>query len=230
MIQQNPGIIYLNQERIHHENEVFRTLKTLEAASQRIPSNWQSILSFEENTLAGQSERAWYAVDDSVYYWIPLVGTLEITDANANVHYIEPGSLFRQQVQKGESLCVYNAFAEDVLIQYLQIVVRAETPVSPSIPELIHVEIRERMNELVELHNHNSGISLCMGLFSGRSEALIPVSKQSKGVFCYIIQGAFEVQYRLLEKGDGLALWDIEEVDMEALSENAIMLLLEVRQ
>jgi redox-sensitive bicupin YhaK (pirin superfamily) len=44
----------------------------------------------------------------------------------------------------------------------------------------------------------------------------------------YVIEGAFEVQYRLLHARDGLALWEAERVEWEALSNDAILLVLEV--
>ncbi|MBY0536064.1 MAG: hypothetical protein K2P88_09450 [Chitinophagaceae bacterium] len=230
MIKQTPGIIYLNQDRIHHENAAFRALKSLEAASDRIPPHWQSILVFEENTLAAQSERAWYVAEDSEYYWIPLVGTIEITDANANVHYLEPGSMFKQEVKKGASLCVFNPYEDDSLVQYLQVVVAIEEIETNAIPQTVNVAINDRMDELVKLTSEQAALQVSIGKFSGRSEALVPISSSSKGVFCFVIQGAFELQYRLLEKGDGLALWNLEELDLEALSENAIILLLEVKK
>jgi hypothetical protein len=37
-----------------------------------------------------------------------------------------------------------------------------------------------------------------------------------------------EVQYRLLQAGDGLALWNLAEIEMEALSKEAIILVMEV--
>jgi redox-sensitive bicupin YhaK (pirin superfamily) len=43
-----------------------------------------------------------------------------------------------------------------------------------------------------------------------------------------VIEGAFEVQDRLLHAKDGLAVWDTNEIDFEALSNDAILLLWEV--
>lgn len=43
-----------------------------------------------------------------------------------------------------------------------------------------------------------------------------------------MLEGAFEVQGTLLHARDGLALWETDEVEMEALSNDAIILLVEL--
>lgn len=44
----------------------------------------------------------------------------------------------------------------------------------------------------------------------------------------FVLQGTFEVENRLLEAKDGLALWNTANIELEALSNEAILLLLEV--
>jgi quercetin 2,3-dioxygenase len=43
-----------------------------------------------------------------------------------------------------------------------------------------------------------------------------------------VLQGAFEVQYKLMETRDGLALWNAKEIEIEALSNEAIIMLIEM--
>jgi hypothetical protein len=47
-------------------------------------------------------------------------------------------------------------------------------------------------------------------------------------VFVYVIEGAVEFQNRLLEQRDGLALYSVTTSEFEALSNDAILLVLEV--
>jgi quercetin 2,3-dioxygenase len=42
----------------------------------------------------------------------------------------------------------------------------------------------------------------------------------------FVLQGAFEAEGRLLHERGGLALWDAGEIEIEALSNNAILLLI----
>ncbi|MBC6988212.1 hypothetical protein H9I52_00875 [Hymenobacter sp. BT491] len=46
--------------------------------------------------------------------------------------------------------------------------------------------------------------------------------------FAFVVTGAFEVEGRLLHKRDGLALWYVQEVELKALSNDALVLVLEL--
>lgn len=59
-------------------------------------------------------------------------------------------------------------------------------------------------------------------------EVVYALSHPGHSLFVFVVQGAFEVQYRLLEGGDGLALWALSQTEIEALSDEAILLLLEL--
>ena len=43
-----------------------------------------------------------------------------------------------------------------------------------------------------------------------------------------VINGAFEIQNRLLENRDAIILWEITELEFEALSENALIIFFEI--
>lgn len=49
------------------------------------------------------------------------------------------------------------------------------------------------------------------------------------GIFVFVLQGAFETEGRLLHERDGLALWDVDKIEMEALSNDALVCLVECR-
>ena len=66
-----------------------------------------------------------------------------------------------------------------------------------------------------------------IGIFSGRTKYNYAL-KAAHGVFAYVINGAFEVQDRLMEHRDGLMLWQIKNIEFEALSEFAIIMLVDI--
>ena len=88
-----------------------------------------------------------------------------------------------------------------------------------------NVELPEKCGSFNELFSIPS-CRLSIGQFQGRDEAVHVLN--GKGCFYYVLAGAFEIQERLLHAGDGLALWDIEQVDLEALSNNAVLLVLDL--
>ena len=70
--------------------------------------------------------------------------------------------------------------------------------------------------------------SISIGKFDGRGETTYRVKNKDAGLFVFVLEGAFEVQGTLLHARDGLALWETDEVEMEALSNDAIILLVEL--
>jgi hypothetical protein len=67
-----------------------------------------------------------------------------------------------------------------------------------------------------------------IGLYGGRQEETVVNQNTANVLFSYVISGAFEVQNRLLEVGDALTLWNAEELEFEALSDGAVVLVMEV--
>ena len=69
--------------------------------------------------------------------------------------------------------------------------------------------------------------ALRLGRFMGREEAVYKVQPGNQ-LFAFVVAGAFELEGRLLHEKDGLALWDAEEVELEALSNHALVLVVEL--
>jgi hypothetical protein len=133
---------------------------------------------------------------------IPLVGDV-ITNQR-----IGPG-----QIQVTTNPTITNPYKEE-LVNYLIIGIKGKAGVYDF--NLINNNIQSPI----------PGIQL--GKFDGRKDGIHKLSQTSGGAFVFAIEGAFEVQNRLLHPRDGLALTDITEIEFEALSNEAILLMIEV--
>ncbi|ANF50036.1 hypothetical protein A0O34_05635 [Chryseobacterium glaciei] len=67
-----------------------------------------------------------------------------------------------------------------------------------------------------------------IGLYEGRKEQEYSLYEKGKSIFGMVINGAFELQNRLMETRDAIILNEIEMLEFEALSENALIILFEV--
>jgi quercetin 2,3-dioxygenase len=67
-----------------------------------------------------------------------------------------------------------------------------------------------------------------IGLYEGRKEEMYSLYNSSKMIFGMVINGAFEFQNRLLETRDSIILRDIQMLEFEALSENALIIFFEI--
>ena len=66
-----------------------------------------------------------------------------------------------------------------------------------------------------------------MGKYEGRQKGKSRV-QFNHNTFIYVVSGAFEVNDRLLETGDGICFWETNLIEFEALSNNAVFLIIEV--
>lgn len=67
-----------------------------------------------------------------------------------------------------------------------------------------------------------------IGLYDGRKEQEYALHIKGSSIFGLVINGAFEFQNRLLETRDAILLSEIEILEFEALSENALLIFLEI--
>ncbi|MBB6372200.1 hypothetical protein [Chryseobacterium shigense] len=88
------------------------------------------------------------------------------------------------------------------------------------------LEFNER-NALLQI-SENLGYPNFAGLYNGRKEQEYILQKKERAIFGMVINGAFEFQNRLMENRDAIFLQEVEILEFEALSENALLILLEV--
>ncbi|MEH6408428.1 MAG: hypothetical protein V7767_14215, partial [Leeuwenhoekiella sp.] len=93
-------------------------------------------------------------------------------------------------------------------------------------PQLSNYNFDKQNDFLPILEKIEELFSIKIGKFDGRTDYnYLPKTGENR-LFTYIIEGAFEIQNRLLEKGEGLYVKDLQIMEMEALSSEAMALLI----
>nr|WP_322625928.1 hypothetical protein [uncultured Flavobacterium sp.] len=220
MIRQNPARIYKAQQRGLYENSNHRWEATFNFESYQDASRspFGALQILNDETL-GPKQQLTRNVENGNILLIPLVGALEYS-LNGEIAYVETNEATWLPAEG--NLILRNPYEEE-LINFLYIVF-SHSIVTEAETLSINLDSRNSLNPF----SLPGSIKAKMGLFDGRQEALYPIQNPNNGLFVFVIAGAFEVQGRLLEHRDGLALWQLEEADMEALSENAVLLLFEL--
>ena len=121
------------------------------------------------------------------------------------------------------------------MINFLQIWIK-HNDISPFIPQNDIIAFNlENKNQLLPIQNpllprsaRSDKNAIFIGQYGGREEDEYVLKNFSNSVFVFVVEGAFEVANRLLETRDGMALSHIETVEFEALSHDAILLLIEI--
>jgi redox-sensitive bicupin YhaK (pirin superfamily) len=151
---------------------------------------------------------------------MPVVGNLNVSSKAAGERAIGPGDLFRLDEKE---IVLKNPFAEES-INFLFIRLRES-------------EIDEKQGDslsLLDLHCKNkliagSGSSgqIKVGVYDSRVKDIVQHTYNGRSFFLYVLNGSFEVEGRLMEYRDTLYLWNTSQLELEALSEAAIILLIE---
>ncbi len=162
---------------------------------------------------------------------LPVMGAITVENDTGDKSFLAAGQLQIIISDKEETFTIRNPFKEGV-INFLQIGIRCDKAIANRASSISDYNINKYPNELIKISPDKLGTSLlpftvCIGQFGGREETILSLKNKNSGVFAFVIEGAFEVQGRLLHVGDALALWDISEVEIEAFSNQAILLLVE---
>lgn len=226
--------IFLAEERGINETASFRTLSTFIFGryTNEHKKAFGDLYLLNDDTLDGGKSITSLKEEDSYIILIPDVGAIAYKDSQGNEALIAAGQSLVLYLKKGVVIEITNPFKEE-LVNFIQARIKAndESVFLPVYPQTY--PINEHINAFIPLLGKNTAdpllrFSLSIGKFMGRGETVYPLSSQSSGIFLFVLEGAFETAGRLLHTRDGLALWKIKEAELEALSNDAIVLLIEI--
>ncbi|WP_367772793.1 pirin family protein [Flavobacterium sp. WC2421] len=156
---------------------------------------------------------------------LPLFGGVEYKDSLGNEDFIRVEQIRSFSAEKGMSFELFNPYGVEN-VSYLQIWIKSGKQDSKTGFKQFDFDLNQK-NQLISLFKTANSFGF-IGNYEGRIEGLYQLKNKSNGVFIFVISGAFEIDNRLLESRDGLHLLKTDFFEWEALSENALFLLLEI--
>lgn len=230
MVQQNKGKIFLADERGHNEMDWFRSYNTFNFGQYQLEHKapFGPLYVLNDDTLAGGKSISMTMEASSLLLLIPVVGAITYNDNLGNSTLIEAGECQVYAMPGNTTFHIGNPY-DNELVNFLQVwFYNTAVEEEDNGPQVISFDIVNNRNQLVPIPVDNTPFKFGMGKYAGREESIYKLSDARNGVFVFVVEGAFEVQYRLLHPRDGLALWETEEIELEALSNDAIILVMEV--
>jgi hypothetical protein len=156
---------------------------------------------------------------------LPLFGGVDYKDSFGNESFIGVEQIRIVSSEKRMSFELTNGYEEEN-VSYLQIGFNAKSQDSQNNLQQFHFGLTNK-NQLIPLFETSNALGF-IGMYEARKEGFYSLKNNSNGVFVFVINGAFEIENRLLESKDGLSLSGIESLEWEALSENALLIVLEI--
>lgn len=216
--------IFLSDERPLAQTAAVQT----RAAFRGIPL----IRSFHDHLVAPGGSARFNLSANSSHILLPLSGALHYQDGLHEGHYIAAGQAQVLQTPTCGQCSINNPFRDDY-INFLHI----ETPaasheVKNAVAIITYEDVNHHLNNWLPVSPNRNGqttasLRLSIAKFSGRGEAIYSTSSAANQVLIFVIEGAFEAAGCLLHARDGLLLTGQDSFDAEALSNDAIALLLE---
>lgn len=217
--------IFLAEERGVTETEWFRSYNTFNFGNYQNEHKQpvEKLYVCNDDTLAGGKSFSLKAETTTQLILLPVVGALEFVKNNEEAILINSGEILSITLNSGDEFKITNPYESD-LINFLQFWIEADK--NNTLTAQLHTfNIDGNRNNLISLPllQHT-----CIAKLDGRKEIVYTPSKKNNCLFAFAVQGAFETEGILMHPGDGVAFWNYNQIEMEALSNDAIIFLLEV--
>ena len=167
---------------------------------------------------------------------IPLEGDLEHKDSMGNTAVIKKGDIQVMSAGTGIQHSEYNR-NDDRLTKFLQIwVFPNKQNVEPRYDQVTLTESdrKNRLQQILSSNPEDEGVWIHqdawfhLGKFDNDITTEYTLKKEGNGVYAFILEGSFTINGIELNRRDGLGVWNVENIQIEATSGNSEILLMEV--
>ena len=230
MIVQSRAKIFLGDEHGLVETTSFRnrTLFNYDGQYNEHREPFERFYLLNDYTLDGGASVQVDFSEDSFVLLLPVVGAVQYRNGKKKEQLVVAGQSMMLMKKAGERIELANVFEEE-LVNVLVLAFKTDDDQVPS--GFIHsYDVNEKPSALVSAVSKRYELPalLSVGKFSGRDETVYHTEQAFANVFVFVLEGAFEVEGRLLHARDGLALWQATSVEMEALSNDALVMVVEM--
>ncbi|WAC42175.1 hypothetical protein [Pedobacter sp. SL55] len=183
-----------------------------------------NLYALHDDMLAPMSSYNFYTQEKGYIILLPVTGTLNYLDDQENETEIEIGQSLTIFLEKNTFVKLTNPF-ESHTINYVVIGIKAQES-APTTPMFSEVDL-SKLNHLHCATPNFLPFKISLGQFNGRGSTEYFLN--STAIFyAFVLSGAFEIDGRLLHDRDGIALWETETIEMEALSNYATLIAIEL--
>ena len=164
---------------------------------------------------------------------IPLEGDLEHKDSMGNVSIIKEGDIQVMSAGTGITHSEYNKNS-DREVKFLQIwIFPNQKNVTPRYDQISIRDIEEENSfyQILSPNKDDQGVWIYqdawvhLGQFESGKNGTYQLKKAGNGVYAFILEGEVEIEGERLQKRDGFGVWEIDQIDIKAVSNSRILLL-----
>ena len=227
MIAQIPAQIFKSDSRGFFNSEKHNCFSTFnfEHYQELSRKAFGSLKVLNEVILAPQQRITRFINSKTNVILLPLFGGIEYKDNIGNVEFLHVEQIRVLAADEELTVEIFNPYEKEN-VSYLEFEFQMEKQDFKNYFEQYKFDLssHNKLHSLFEIERTHGFI----GIYDGRKEGTFTLMNTDNGVFVFVINGAFEIENRLLEAKDGLAVQKTETIEWESLSQNAMLLVIEV--
>lgn len=163
---------------------------------------------------------------------MPVSGSIHVNDSKSGDWTVGTGQLILLPVNAGEQVNISNPYPAEP-VNYLQWWFHTATWSATATAAVSGFDVNKYPGCLVGISPsvmdlYQLPFYLSVGKFDRQQKTVHHLRDSRNGIFVLALSGIFEVQGRLLNTGDGLAIDQPAEIEAAALSSDAILLAVEI--
>lgn len=220
------GKIFLSDQRSVTENERIKRYSTFNFDNIYNPAKEPigNLYALHDDMLAPNASINFFHREQGHVIIIPVLGSIRYFDEDDNQSDIEVGKSAMIFHRESSFFKLQNPYP-DATISYLIIAIKSEEEHTSS-PSFLDIDL-SKPNQLDIITSDAVPFKIGVGRFKGKGENEYSLSP-SCTLYAFVLSGVFEIDGRLLQERDGIALWATDKIEMEALSNDAILLTIEL--
>jgi quercetin 2,3-dioxygenase len=226
-----PGRIYLSDQRYLVETESIRRYSTFNT-NIFYHDHLQPLgpLQQLDDIMLDSIKSSSVITHTAVYYiLLPVTGEVAYQQDECYSTITDTGQLLISTLPAHTHIVLSNLYPQK-WINYLQLTINISTSFEPlSSTRVFDFDLIIQPNELIKITTAEYPFNISIGHFEGKQECIYHLQNQQCLFYAFVITGIFELEGRLLHERDGLALWQREQVELKALSLDAVIIVLEIK-
>lgn len=220
------GKIFLSDQRSITESDRIKRYSTFNFESFYSPAKKPvgNLYALHDDMLAPNADLNFYTREQGYIFIVPITGNINYIDEQKNETCIEVGKSLLIYLDKNAFIKLKNPYEKEQ-INYLMIALKSDETPQRSLT-LLDIDL-SKVNQLETVAQPLPSFKISIGRYKGRGESQYVIGRSST-LYCFVLAGTFEIDGRLLHNRDGIALTATEKIEMEALSDHALLLTVEL--
>ena len=225
---ESEATIYLSDQRGRTQSDGHQSFHSFNFGSYQREHRkpFKNLVALNDETLMPGACSTYSIPDNYLIFLLPVIGGIEYRISHEGVeNFLDVGHSILLNAKKGFELTITNVF-ESEPVNFICCWFLDKSPIDQQ-SVVTTFELDASKDSLINLFSAIN-INCWIGKFGGRKDNALKLTPHFKDVFAFVLEGAFELQNRLLQQKDGLSMTHVSELEFEALSNDAILLIFEL--